>query len=162
MVEPIRNKETSWCPCIYELGFWLLSAAYTCLVTTVVGVTAVANIPPVPDIPLFLTFVIYSLPAIDGFHGSVGVPAVASVPALAGLPVDAAVVGVAGVIAVVSVPTDPGVPILTGVFTYCTEQGDILLMLDYRTIVLLFFFCYRTIGISNIGMTISRNNRIIG
>jgi hypothetical protein len=47
------SQETSCCPCIFELGLRLLSAAYTCLVTTVTCVTAVAGAPAIAGIPLF-------------------------------------------------------------------------------------------------------------
>jgi hypothetical protein len=59
---------------------------------------------------------------------------------------------------------DPGVPILAGGFTYWIEDNE-----RYYTIELsdygfqtVFFFCYRTIGISNIVLANSRNYQTFG
>jgi hypothetical protein len=46
----------------------------------------------------------------------------------------------------------PGVPILAGIFTYCTVQWDILYWTIGLSLSFVIIFCYRTIGISNIGL----------
>ncbi len=83
--------------------------------------------------------------------------------AVSGGPAVTGFLAVEGVLAVASVPADPGVPILAGGFTYwILEWGISTIELSdygYRTVI---FFCYRTIGISNIELANSRNYRTIG
>ncbi len=136
------------------------------ITVAVAGVTAVACIPAAAANMASLQFS-DGLTAADFTslllwrpHGVVGVPAVAFVPAVAG------VLTVAGVLALANVPAYPGVPILADVFTYFTIQCTLYydtysITVGYRTIGLLildcYFFCYRTIGILNIGHENSRN-----
>jgi hypothetical protein len=103
------------------------------------------------------------LPANAGVPGVVGVSAVPFEHDVAGGPAVTGFPAVDGVLPVASAHADPGIPILAGGFTYCTVQRD---MLDYRYIGLwlsdLYFFCYRTIGISNIRLANSRNYLTVG
>jgi hypothetical protein len=81
--------------------------------------------------------------------GGVGVLPVAFFPA------------VAGVFAVADIPADPGVPILAAYILYCavdTVQSKILGS-GYWNVT---FLCYRTIGISDIGLANSKSYRTIG
>jgi hypothetical protein len=67
--------------------------------TLVPDVLTVAYLPVVASLVLLAFLLLLStLPAVDG------------------------VLAVAGVLAIASTPADPGVPILAGVFTYCTVQ----------------------------------------
>jgi hypothetical protein len=94
-------------------------------------VLIVVNLPVVASLVLMaFLLLLSSLPAVDG------------------------VLAVAGGLAIASIPADPGVPILAGVFTYCTVQCALYNEHNkgYRIIGLwlsnCYFFCYRTIGIS--------------
>ncbi len=88
------------------------------------SISAAAGVPLVPDV-----LTVAGFPALFCIPSFVGFTAVAFIPAFAGVSAVAVIPAVDGVFAVSCFPADPGVPVLSDCY----------------------FFCYRTIGLSNIG-----------